>query len=143
MIIDDDVLQMIQPVCQKMRDSGSENELLSLPFPFANYFCSLPPWHGYVQTFFDMTSKQTIQSLMDELQHSPPKWIFYQRQLTTLREHEVAFNQGNTLQQRYLDQVIEQKINDKTWRVVYTSDYGTSQQWGQLWDNEWLLINTR
>ncbi len=143
MIIDHDLLRMIQPVCQKIRDGGSDNELLSLPFPGGNYFCSIPPWHGYVQTFFDTTSKQTIQDLMDELQHSPPKWIFYQRQLATLRLHEIDFNQGNPLQQRYLDQLIEQKISEGIWRVVYTSNYGTSQQWGQLWDVEWILIQTR
>jgi len=143
MIIDRDLLQMIQPVCQKIRDGGSDNELLSLPFPGGNYFCSIPPWHGYVQTFFDTTSKQTIQNLMDELQSSPPKWIFYQRQLRTLRLHEDVYNQGKPLQQRFLDQLIEQRIHDETWRVVYTSDYGTRQQWGELWDNEWILIQTR
>ena len=143
MIIDRDLLQMIQPVCQTIRDGGSDGELLSLPFPGGNFFCSIPPWHGYVQTFFDTTCKQTIENLMDELQSSPPKWIFYQRQLRTLRLHEVTYNQGNPLQQRYLDQLIEQKIHDKTWRVVYTSDYGTSRQWGELWDNEWILIQTR
>ena len=139
MIIERDLLQMIQPVCQKIRDSGSDNELLSLPFPCANYFCSIPPWHGYVQTFFDTTSKQTIQNLMDELQHSPPKWIFYQRQLNTLRLHEIVYNQGNPLQQRYLDQLIERKIGEAIWRVVYTSDFGNSQRF----DNEWILIQTR
>ena len=143
MIIDRDLLQMIQPVCQKIRDGGSDNELLSLPFPGGNFFCSIPPWHGYVQTFFDTASKQTIQNLMDELQHSPPKWIFYQRQLTTLRLHEVVYNQGQPLQQRYLDQLIEQKIGDKTWQVAYTSGYSSREQWGQLWDNQWILIKTR
>lgn len=139
MIIERDQLEMIQSVCEKLRDSDSDNELLSLPFPYANYFCSIPPWHGYVQTFFDTTSKQTIECLMDELRRSPPKWIFYQRQLKTLRLHEVQFNQGNPLQQRHLDQLIQQKIGEGIWRVAYTSDFGNSQQW----DNEWILIQTR
>ncbi len=143
MIIDRDLLQMVQSVCQKVRDGGSDNELLSLPFPGGNYFCSIPPWHGYVQTFFDTTSKQTIQGLMDELYRSPPKWILYQRQLKTLRLHEMVYNQGNTLQQRYLDQLIEDKIGKGLWRVAYTSHLGTTQQEGQVWDNEWILIQTR
>jgi hypothetical protein len=145
--IERDLLQMVQPVCQKIRKSGVTNELLSLPYPGANYFCSIPPWHGYVQTFFDTTSKQTMQTLMNELQASPPKWIFYQRQLKTIRMHEIAYNQGNPLQQRYLDQLIAQKIADGIWRVVYTSDFGEaslrSSGFDKQWDNQWILIQTR
>ena len=139
MIIEKDQLEMIQPACQKIRDGGSDNELLSLPFPYANYFCSIPPWHGYVQTFFDISCKQTIQGLMDELQHSPPRWIFYQRQLRFLRAEEILYNHGDALQQRYLDQLIAQKVGEGVWRVVYTSDFGDDQQF----DNEWRLIQTR
>jgi hypothetical protein len=147
MIIDRDLLQMIDPVCQKIRDSGSDNELLSLPLPYANYFCSIPPWHGYVQTFFDTTSKQTIGGLMDELEDSPPKWIFYQRQLWTLRLHEIVYNHGSPLQHRLLDQLIEYKIGNGIWRVVYTNDYDKvtlhSRGYSRQWDNEWILIQTR
>ena len=139
MIIDRDLLQMIQPLCHKIQDNGSDNELLSLPLPYANYFCSIPPWHGYVQTFFDTTSKQTMQTLMDELQRSPPKWICYQRELRLLKYHEIEYQRGKPLQQRYLEQLIEEKIGEGIWRVVYTSDFGNSQQW----DNEWILIQTR
>lgn len=139
MIIDGDMLSMIMPVCQKVRDSTPDNELLSIPFPYANYFCSTPPWHGYVQTFFDTTSKQTVQNLIGELQHAPPKWIFYQRQLKNLREHEILYSQGQPLPQRYLDQLIEQMVTERTWRVAYTSDFGD----GQFSDNKWILIQTR
>jgi hypothetical protein len=138
MILDRDLLQLIEPVCQTIKNEGSSNELLSLPFPYANYFCNIPPWHGYVQTFFDTTSKQTIDSLIDELQSSPPTWIFYQRQLYTLQLHERIYNRGKPLEHRYLDQFIEQKISQGTWQVVYTSDYGNTQPW----DNHWLLIRT-
>jgi hypothetical protein len=139
MILDKDLLQMIQPVCAKVTEGGPPDELLSLPFPFANYFCSVPPWHDYVQTFFDTSSKETIRTLMGQLQQSPPKWIFYQRQLHTLRLHELAFNRAQPLQQRYLDQMIEQKLMDGSWQVVYTSDFGNRPPW----DNEWILIQTR
>jgi len=139
MVIEKDLLQMIQPVCENLRDRGSDDELLSLPFPYANYFCSIPPWHGYVQTFFDTSSKQEVEGLINELRHSPPKWIFYQRQLKVLRLHEVAYNRGNALPHRYLDQFIEQKISQGIWRVIYVSDFGNSQEW----DNKWILIETR
>lgn len=138
MIIDRDLLQMIKPVCDATRGSGSDNELLSIPYPYANYFCAKTPWHGYVQTFFDTASQQTVQNLIDELR-TPPKWIFYQRQLKTLRLHEIQYNQGHVLKQRNLDEMINQKIRAQKWRVIYTSRFGNSQQY----DNEWLLIQTR
>ena len=109
MYISNELLGMIQQVCPLIRNSGSDNELLSLPFPGGNYFCDIPPWHGYVQTFFDITSIETIQRLLDELQQSPPKWIFYQRQLMTLQLHETVYNQGRPLRQRYLDQLIRDR----------------------------------
>ena len=147
MIIERGLLRMILPVCEKTRGSGGDSELLSVPFPTANYFCAIPPWHGYVQTFFDTASPQTIQNLMDELQHSPPKWIFYQRQLRTLRFHEVVFNQGNPLAQRYLGQFIERRVGEGTWRIVYNSDFGESTlgsaNFVPQWDNQWVLIQTR
>lgn len=139
MIIDKDLLNLIEPVCKQIGPGGPQNNLVSLPFSYANYFCSTPPWHDYVQTFFDTSSKQTIQTLMDELQASPPQWIFYQRQLDTLRLHEIAYNRGQPLQQRYLDQLIEQKIAEGAWHVVFASDYGNSA----TWSNHWLLIKTK
>ena len=55
---------------------------------------------------------------MDELHRSPPKWILYQRQLKNLRLHEMVYKQGNPLQQRYLDQLIEDKLGKGIWRVA-------------------------
>ena len=139
MVIDRDLLAMMQPVCARVGTGGAGHELLSLPFSYANYFCNVPPWHDYVQTFFDTSSKETIDGLMNELQTSPPQWIFYQRQITTLRDHELTYNHGEPLEQRHLDEMIERKLADKSWKAVYTSDYGNSQ-W---WDNHWILIQTR
>ncbi len=92
-----------------------------------------------MQTFFDTTSKETIQELMKELQASPPQWIFYQRQMATLRLHELIYNHGEPLEQRHLDELIERKLADRSWQAVYMSDYGNSA----MWDNEWILIRTR
>lgn len=139
MVIDRDLLQMMEPVCAQVGDGGPRQELLSLPFSYANYFCNIPPWHDDVQTFFDTTSKETIQGLMKELQASPPQWIFYQRQMATLRLHELIYNHGEPLEQRHLDELIERKLADRSWQAVYMSDYGNSA----MWDNEWILIRTR
>jgi hypothetical protein len=139
MIIDTQQLNFILQVCNRIGMNDSQSELLSLPLPYANYFCSTPPWHGYVQTFFDTSSKETIFKLISELQNSPPKWILYQRQLHNLALHEQIFNNGMPLPHRDLDQAIEQKISAGAWQTVYTSSYGNRPEW----DNQWLLISTR
>ncbi len=139
MVIEPQLLHFIQPICAAAKSGAGHNELLSLPYPYANYFCSIAPWHGYVQTFFDTSSSATIFALMDELDTSPPKWIVYQRQLQVLRMHELVYNQGKPLPQRYLDELIERKLASGAWRCVYTSTYGT---YPGLSD-EWILIQTR
>jgi hypothetical protein len=139
MLIDRDLLEMIQPACQQVKASGQNAGLLSLPYPYANYFCDIPPWHGYVQTFFDTSSKETISTLMEELETAPPEWIFYQRQLATLKLHEDLYNQGKPLQHRYLDAMIQRKLNQGTWQATYRSNYDNSREF----DNEWILIHTR
>ncbi len=139
MVIDSPTLNFIQPICTAVKSGGGESELLSLPYSYPNYFCGIAPWHGYVQTFFDTSSSATIYGLMDELETSPPKWIVYQRQLDTLRIHELAYNHGQPLEQRVLDELIERKLAEVSWRAMYTSDFGNSR-W---WDNQWILIRTR
>jgi len=136
MVIDRQLLQFIEPICAAV---GGDKELLTLPFSYPNYFCSIEPWHGYVQTFFDTSSKQTIEGLMGELENAPPKWIVYQRQMNNLRMHEEVFNQGRPLPHRYLDEMIEGKIASGAWQPVYSSTYGSSG----FYANEWVLLRTR
>jgi hypothetical protein len=139
MLIERQDLDFIQPICRAVEQDGLQQGLLSLPYPYPNYFCAIPPWHGYVQTFFDTSSKETIQHLMDELQSSPPKWIVYQRQLYNLGLHEKIFNHDNPLPHRYLDALIEQKLASGQWQSVYTSTYGSNGSF----TCEWILIRTR
>ena len=138
MIIDKDLLALETSICGDISASGAQRQLLSLPYSYANYFCAIPPWDGYVQTFFDTSSKETIDELMRRLDTAPPHWVLYQRQLATLALNELAYNQSRPLEQRYLDQMIEQKLQTGQWRVVYTSDYGNLPDF----DNHWLLIQT-
>ena len=95
-----------------------------MPFSYANYFCAVPPWHGHVQTWYDISSLATIDRLRQELRQAPPKWILYEKQPETLRIHEIVFNGGKPIPFRYLDQMIGQKIDDGSWKVVYKSSYG-------------------
>jgi hypothetical protein len=137
MLIETAQLELFHRICAQL-ETASQSELLSLPFPYANYFCSIPPWHGYVQTFFDTSNKETIFSLTEELRQAPPSWVLYQRQMDNLKMHEDRFNQGKPLPHRYLDQMIEQKIDTGNWEPVYTSTYVQSPGWR----NEWILIRT-
>jgi hypothetical protein len=130
-LIPKDLFTLIQPVCALSTPSG---ELLSLPFSFANYYCGIPPWNGYIQTFFDTSSEATINRLISELEKSPPSRIFYQRQTLNLKVHEDTFNGGNPLPHRRLDKLIMSKIERGDWVVMYKSyAYAPS---------EWILINT-
>jgi hypothetical protein len=139
MIIETQELNFIQPICDALKADSAPPEMLSLPFPFPNYFCSVIPWHGYVQTFFDTSSKQTIDDLMVELQASPPKWIVYQRQLNNLSLHEQIFNQNKPLPHRFLDHLIEAKVASGEWKPVYTNTFGSYE----FFTDEWILLQTR
>jgi hypothetical protein len=138
MIIETGTLEFIKPICTEVTQNNPQQELLSLPYPFANYFCGITPWHGYVQTFFDTSTKQTIDTLIDDLKKSPPTWILYERQLDSLSVHEKVYNRGQTLPHRYLDQLIEQKLADGEWQAVSTSNYAETE----VWSNQWILIRT-
>ncbi len=139
MIIDGQLLSFIQPVCEEVVANNARAEFLSLPLPYANYFCDAPPWHGYVQTFFDTSSKETVLGLIDELKLAPPKLILYQRQLDNLARHERVFNHGQPLAHRTLDELIMQKIADRQWQIVYSSNF--EDRPGSA--NQWLLVRTR
>lgn len=146
MYIERDLLAFVQPVCAQVGGSapGETRELLSLPFPYANYFCAVPPWHGYVQTFFDTSTKANIDGLTAALASEsptspPPEWILYQRQLENLQFHEQVFNGGQPLPQRATDALIAQRVASGQWRVTLDSAYGDRP----LHDNRWYLIRTR
>jgi hypothetical protein len=123
---------LIDPVCPKISNSDT---LLSIPFSFANYYCGVEPWNGYIQTFFDTSSKSDINDLVINLKKTPPSYIFYQRQLFYLGKHEEIFNKGLPLPHRKLDNFLMEKITRNEWFVVYKS---------QLYPpSEWMLISTQ
>jgi hypothetical protein len=138
MFIEKDMLNFINPVCQNVGMNNPDTELLSLPYPFANSFCALAPWNGYVQTWFDTSTKVTIDKLDNDLQIAPPEWIFYQKQPDVLRLHEIIYNRARPLPFRDLDQLIDKRLAEGAWHVVYTSKYNS-----ELWNTQWILIRTR
>jgi len=151
MYIDRDLFAFSSATCADIGavDIGhsAKPELLSLPYPFPNYFCDTPPWHGYVQTFFDTSTRATIEHLMDELNTAPPQWIVYQRQLNILDGSERLYNNGQRLAQRDLDAMIMQKLAAGQWKLVSTSDYldrgnETRDVTNDPHGEEWFIIRT-
>lgn len=132
MVIDRNLLLFINGICANLVP-GSDDDLVSLPFSYANYFCAIPPWHNYVQTFFDTSDFQLIATLNHELDTAPPKWVLYQRQPIVLALHEATFNHGQRLPHRDLDDLIYGKLLKKQWHVVFRSNYRST----------WLLMRTR
>jgi hypothetical protein len=123
MYIERDLLQFIEPVCKEIERGNPKPELLSMPFSYPNYFCNTPPWHGYVQTFYDTSTRSTIEKLIGELQTAPPQWIVYQRQIKVLTLQEKTYHKGQPLAHRDLDTLIMQKIAMGQWQLVEKGNY--------------------
>ncbi len=132
--VERDQLAFMQQVCTDIHADGPATELLSLQNPYPNYFCNVAPWHNYVQTWYDTTSQQTIDTLDAELTAAPPKWIVYQRALDSMMQHEAIFTGGRPLPHRKLDQLIMNKIREGKWMVV-------QRTWFEGAD--WIVIRTR
>ncbi len=134
MVLDTQLHAFGDGVCQIIQQEGG-GDLLSIPFPFVNYYCGIPPWDDYVQTFFDTVQESTVREMTAKLGQSPPKWVLYQRQMEVLKLHERVYNQGKRLPHRDLDDFLVSKIESGQWRVVESVRYG--------YDSDWLLIQTR
>ena len=145
MYMDRDLLRFGERVCADIGAQPGVNrpDLLSLPYPFPNYFCDTPPWHNYVQTFFDTATRGTIEQLMQQLEANPPQWIVYQRQIDILIGAERLYNHGQPLAQRDLDAMIAQKLESGEWTLVDHSDYLRPEQPDAALGTGWYIIRTR
>jgi hypothetical protein len=138
MYIEPGQLQLSRSICVDIGGENSKTELLSLPFSYPNYFCDIPPWHGYVHTFFDTTLRSTMTELMKELQTGPPQWIVYQRQLVSIAPLEKLFNHGQPSVQRDLDEMIMQKIATGKWQLVDKKDQDADSTWYVIRTGPWV-----
>jgi hypothetical protein len=88
-----------------------------------------------VQTFFDISARSAVETMVDELRTNPPQWIVYQRQLGSLAFHERTFDHGRPLPQRDLDSLIMQRMAAGQWQLV---DWKPSPA-----GEGWYIIRTR
>ncbi len=132
MYVDTRQLRFIQPVCAAVAAEPGTG-LLSAPYPYANYFCDVSPWHGYVQTWYDTSSRETIDRLVRELATTPPTWVFYERSMPTLHAHEVVYTGGQQLPHRALDALIVSRLETRQWTVKQQQCFGGA---------DWMLIRT-
>jgi hypothetical protein len=135
MYLDSNTRNFIVPVCDEIARNDPQSELLSMPYSYPNYFCAITPWHGYVQTWFDTATPQTIARLMQELDTAPPQWIIYQRQISVLSYHELEYNHNQPIAHRFLDEMIMKKIASGQWQLIEKRAY--------LKDDGWFIIRTR
>jgi hypothetical protein len=144
MYIDSDLLRFSQSVCHDIEPvpRATRPELLSIPYPYPNYFCNTPPWHNYVQTFFDTSTRATIETLIQQLDTAPPQFIVYQRQLNIMQGMEFYYNHGKPLPQRDLDELILGKVKSGQWKLLEKSPYLTPYKHDPE-ETSWYIIQTR
>jgi hypothetical protein len=135
MVIDNRQREFFDGMCATIEHGEATPSVLSLPFPYVNYYCGVTPWKNYVQTFFDTSSAEVIHTLIADLGSAPPEWILYQRQLPSLAIHERLYNSGRRLPHRDLDDLIMKKLASGQWRIVHREAYGAN--------SDWILIDTR
>ena len=133
MLIGKQELSLAKPICDTVHQDGPNAELLSLPYPYPNYFCGIVPWHGYVQTWYDTSGQETISALIHELEIAPPKWIAYERALDSMKAHERIFRGGKPLPHRALDALIVNKVASGQWKIHFYKN---------LDGGEWFLLQT-
>ncbi len=134
MYVETDQLALFEHVCAAVEVEGRPAELLAITNPYANWFCVVPPWHGYVQTWYDTSSRETIEGLVAALAMAPPEWIVYQREPDTLAQNELAFGGGKPLAHRDLDRLIVDRISSGAWTVVYRKTLNGA---------DWMVLRTR
>ena len=134
MVIDERLLRFNTQICALVNNGDPQPQLLSMPLPYENYYCAVPPWHSFVQTWYDTTPRAVVDDLSRQLSSGPPKWVLYQRQLGALASHEIVYNGGRPLPHRALDAFIMQRIADAQWKIVFREIDG---------DSDWLLLRTR
>ena len=144
MYIDRDLLSFSEKLCKDIgaQPGANQPELLSLPYPYPNYFCGTAPWHNYVQTFFDTTNRDTMAHLQHELETAPPKWIVYQRQMNIMIGSERLYNHSNPIPQRHLDTFIAQKLSSGEWTLVDDSNYLSPKDLSESVGAGWYVIRT-
>ncbi len=132
MVIETDLLEFVEPMCGRIHGAANPS-MLSMPLPYVNYFCNVPPWKDEVQTFFDTSTEQTVGALDAALLAGPPRTIVYQRQILNMLAHERLYTDYRPLPHRALDQLMVDKLTRGEWSLAHQQCVAES---------DWLLIET-
>ncbi len=133
MYVERDQLQIIQDTCSTMNREGHPTGMLEVTNPYANWFCDVPPWHDYVQTWYDTVSRSTMETLIAELKSDPPQWIVYQWAPETLQMHEILYNHEKPLPHRDLNRLIRERVAAGQWTIAYQRRFQRT---------DWMVIRT-
>ncbi|MFN2976940.1 hypothetical protein [Terriglobus aquaticus] len=133
MYIESQQLALMSELCARVNTGPAPHDLLSMPFPYANYFCGIAPWRGYVQTWYDTSSAATIHTLIGQLQTAPPHWIAYEYDPVAVTGHEITYHQGKPMAHRELKDLVVHKIESGEWTL---RQHTCSRM------SEWVLIET-
>jgi hypothetical protein len=133
MYIETEQRQFMESLCAPVHASGAHVELMSFPYPYANYFCGVKPWHGYVQLWYDTASQATIDRVALDLEMRPPEWIIYERGLDSMWAHEWIFLRQRPLPHRKLDALVLDKLRAGEWTLTQQRCYNGA---------DWLEIHT-
>lgn len=125
--------RLFSQICARVEAGGQPSDMLEVTNPYANWFCDVPPWHDFVQSWYDTTSRQTIETMDAELRATPPRWILYERSPFTLQANERAFGAGKQLPHREFDQLVLSKLASGEWTLAEGVGYRS---------DDWLLIET-
>jgi hypothetical protein len=129
--ITSELASFIDPVCAKLDTSKT---MWSTPFSFANYYCGVPAWRGYLQTWYDLSTAPKITRLLADLRRSPPDYVLYQKLEGALRFHETLFHRGQPLPYRKLEAYIGERVSRGEWQVIHESR--------AFPDSHWFLLRT-
>ena len=133
MYLDATVLRYNRDLCAEIGATDTERrkslQLLSLPFPYANYFCGVSPWRNHVQLWYDTVTPGTVAKVMQQLDSDPPEWILYQRSPATIKAHEDEYNHGRPIPHRYLDLEIVHFVVDGRWSISEQSRFKQGEAW--------------
>jgi len=135
MIVDARLDAAFSKICNIVKGKSNSETLFSTPYSYANYYCGIGVWQNNVETFYDISSKSTIDNIIHELGVAPPDWVLVERQPAFLRSNEMFYYHGGRAPQRDLYEFIADRVGRGAWKVALEERIGP--------DEDLVLIRTQ